>query len=178
MGDDSTGSLQKLSDDRENLKEYEENGLVKARETENGTADYRESDLQNIVRVRFLIDAGMNLEEIRHFLELKEDRDAGYSVVKGEYLVWYSKNVTFENCRIIGTQPLCYCKNLRLINCEMFDTDLCFEKSEVEAVITTEVLSIKNPLPGCIYVPGVGEIIRDDVQSHGEIIIRKQCCCA
>lgn len=60
------------------LKEYEENGLVKARETENGTADYRESDLQNIVRVRFLIDAGMNLEEIRHFLELQEDRNAGW----------------------------------------------------------------------------------------------------
>lgn len=100
------------------------------------------------------------------------------SVVKGEYLAWYSKNVTFENCRIIGTQPLCYCKKLRLINCEMFDTDLCFEKSEVEAVITTEVLSIKNPLSGCICVPGVGEIIRDDLQSHGEIIIQKQGCCA
>ena len=31
------------------------------------------------------------------------------SVVKGEYLAWYSESVTFENCRIIGTQPLCYC---------------------------------------------------------------------
>ena len=32
------------------------------------------------------------------------------SVVKGEYLAWYCENVTFERCRIIGTQPLCYCQ--------------------------------------------------------------------
>ena len=32
------------------------------------------------------------------------------SVIKGEYLAWYCEDVTFENCTIIGTQPLCYCK--------------------------------------------------------------------
>lgn len=32
------------------------------------------------------------------------------SVVKGEYLGWYAENLTFIRCRIIGTQPLCYCK--------------------------------------------------------------------
>ena len=32
----------------------------------------------------------------------------------------------------------------------MVDTDLAFEKSEVEAVITTRVDSIKNPLSGHI----------------------------
>ena len=68
------------------------------------------------------------------------------SVVKGEYLAWYSENVTFENCAIIGTQPLCYCKGLKLIGCRMIDTDLAFERSEVEATITTPVASIKNPL--------------------------------
>ena len=36
------------------------------------------------------------------------------SIVKGEYLAWYCENVTFENCTIIGTQPLCYCKGLKL----------------------------------------------------------------
>ena len=92
------------------------------------------------------------------------------SVVKGEYLAWYCENVTFENCKIIGTQPLCYCKNLRLVNCEMTDTDLCFEKSEVEATITSPVISIKNPLSGHIHVPCVSEIIRDDDNSKGEII--------
>lgn len=98
-------------------------------------------------------------------------------VVKGEYLAWYCENVTFENCKIIGTQPLCYCKGLKLINCEMIDTDLCFEKSDVEATVTTPVISIKNPLSGHIYVPCVNEIIRDDENSRGEIITKK-CCCA
>lgn len=92
------------------------------------------------------------------------------SVVKGEYLAWYCENVTFENCKIIGTQPLCYCKGLKLIHCEMEDTDLCFEKSEVEASITTPVISIKNPLSGRISVPSVGEVIRDDSQSKGEVV--------
>ncbi len=105
------------------------------------------------------------------------------SVVKGEYLAWYCENVTFENCRIIGTQPLCYCKNLKLINCEMVDTDLSFERSDVEATITTPVVSIKNPLSGHIYVPCVGEIIRDNTigdgrESQAEIVEQKQCCCA
>lgn len=94
------------------------------------------------------------------------------SVVKGEYLGWYSDGLTLENCKIIGTQPLCYCRRLRLIDCEMMDTDLCFEKSEVEAVITTPVVSIKNPKSGRICVPSVEEIIRDDEESLAEI------CCA
>lgn len=92
------------------------------------------------------------------------------SVVKGEYLAWYCENVTFENCKIIGTQPFCYCKGLKLIDCEMEDADLCFEKSEVEASIITPVISIKNPLSGRISVPSVGEVIRDDNQSKGEVV--------
>ncbi len=93
------------------------------------------------------------------------------SVVKGEYLAWYCENVTFENCKIIGTQPLCYCKGLKLIDCEMIDCDLAFERSEVQASITSEVISIKNPLCGIITVPAVGEIIRDIPQAKGEIIV-------
>ena len=95
------------------------------------------------------------------------------SIVKGEYLAWYCENVTFENCKIIGTQPLCYCKNLKLINCEMEEADLCFEKSEVEANLLTAVISIKNPAAGRICAPAVGEIIMDDVDAHGEILIKK-----
>ena len=85
--------------------------------------------------------------------------------VKGEYLGWYCENVTFENCVISGTQPLCYCKGLRLINCEMHGADLSFEKSEVEATVTTPVISVKNPSRGHIALPGVGEIIRTDPDS-------------
>ncbi len=94
------------------------------------------------------------------------------STVIGEYLAWYCENVTFENCRIIGTQPLCYCKGLRLINCEMHDTDLCFERSEVNATVTTHIVSVKNPLSGCVCAPSVGEVIRDIEGAHGKV-----CCC-
>ena len=92
--------------------------------------------------------------------------------VKGEYLAWYCKNVTFENCSISGTQPFCYCKGLKLINCGMTDTDLAFERSDAEAYITTPVISIKNPYSGVISVPSAGEIIRDDENAKGEVIIR------
>ncbi len=91
------------------------------------------------------------------------------SVIRGEYLAWYSNGLTLDHCKIIGTQPLCYCKNLTLIDCEMIDCDLAFEKSQVEATVTTPVLSIKNPLSGSILVPSVGEIIRDDPNSRGVI---------
>ena len=92
------------------------------------------------------------------------------SVIKGEYLAWYCENVTFENCTIIGTQPLCYCKNLKLINCKMLDADLAFEKSEVEATIDSDMISIKNPKAGTIRVQGVGEIIMDDKDAKGQIV--------
>ena len=91
------------------------------------------------------------------------------SIVKGEYLAWYSENLTLENCTIIGTQPLCYCKGLKLINCEMKDADLAFERSEVEATITSEVISIKNAYSGSISVRSVGEIIKSDDRFKCEI---------
>lgn len=92
------------------------------------------------------------------------------SDVKGEYLAWYCENVTFERCRITGTQPLCYCKNLRLTDCEMTDTDLCFERSEVNAAVTTPIISVKNPLSGRICAPSVGEVIRDIGAAKGEVV--------
>ena len=92
--------------------------------------------------------------------------------VKGEYLAWYCENVTFEHCVIIGTQPLCYCKNLTLIDCEMHECDLAFERSEVQATVTTPVLSIKNPLLGSIVVPKVGEIIMDLPGALGKIEVK------
>lgn len=103
-------------------------------------------------------------------------------VVRGEYLAWYCQNVTFENCTIIGTQPLCYCKGLRLVNCKMEDTDLAFEKSDVEATILTPVVSIKNPYSGHISVPAIGKLIRDDENAKCEVTVAaasvrcKNCC--
>lgn len=93
------------------------------------------------------------------------------SVIKGEYLAWYCENVTFENCTLIGTQPLCYCKGLKLIDCRMENTDLCFEKSDVETTVTTKVVSIKNPRSGRICVPSLGKLIIDDPEAMGEVVI-------
>ena len=95
------------------------------------------------------------------------------SIVKGEYLAWYCENVTFENCTIVGTQPLCYCKGLKLIGCHMVDCDLAFEKSDVEADILSDVMSIKNPRKGCINVESVGEIIMDDPEAEGKINVSR-----
>jgi len=92
------------------------------------------------------------------------------SVLKGEYLAWYADGLTLVNCRIEGTQPFCYCKNLRLVDCEMVRTDLAFEKSEVEATVTTPIDSVKNPASGVIRAPAVGELILDDENARGTVL--------
>lgn len=82
------------------------------------------------------------------------------SVVRGEYLGWYSENVTFIRCKIIGTQPLCYCKGLVLEDCTMEETDLSFERSEVKASVVGSILSVKNPLSGSIVADRIDELIQ------------------
>lgn len=84
------------------------------------------------------------------------------SIVKGEYLGWFSEGLTLINCHISGTQPLCYCKGLKLINCTMEDTDLSFEYSEVEAEISGNIISVKNPKSGYIHADSIGDIILED----------------
>ena len=95
-------------------------------------------------------------------------------MVKGEYLAWFSEGLTLINCKIIGTQPLCYCKNLTLVNCTMEETDLAFEYSEVEADIRGNVLSVKNPKAGTITADSVGEIIMEDavMECTGTVVVR------
>lgn len=84
------------------------------------------------------------------------------STVKGEYLGWFSEGLTLVNCHIIGTQPLCYCKDLKLISCTMEDTDLSFEYSEVEADIIGNIVSVKNPKSGYVRADSIGEIVSED----------------
>lgn len=93
------------------------------------------------------------------------------SVIKGEYFAWYSDNLTLENCTVIGTQPFCYCTDLKLVNCTLIDADLAFEKSYVQAEIISPVISIKNPRAGVIAVPKVEELIFDDPDAKGEVVI-------
>lgn len=84
------------------------------------------------------------------------------SELHGEYLGWHSRGLTLINCHITGTQPLCYVRDLKLINCTFGDdADLAFEESVLDAEIASPVVSIKNPTSGRIVVPSVGEIIID-----------------
>ena len=85
------------------------------------------------------------------------------SYICGEYIGWNSENVTLENCTIESNQGFCYMKNVVLKNCRLLNTALAFEYvSDVDAEITTKVISIKNPISGRITAAGVEEIIFDD----------------
>ncbi len=97
------------------------------------------------------------------------------SIVKGEYLGWFSDGLTLIDCKIIGTQPLCYCTDLKLVNCTMEDTDLAFEYSDVEADIRGHIISVKNPKSGSITADSVGEIITEDpvMECTGKVVIRE-----
>ncbi len=90
------------------------------------------------------------------------------SVVKGEYLAWYSANLRLVRCKIIGTQPLCYCKGLVLEDCTMEACDLSFENSDVVATVNGAIDSVKNPVNGSITADAIGEIILDEHKWPGE----------
>lgn len=92
-----------------------------------------------------------------------EDVTVYDSVLDGEYLGWHSRRLRLVNCRISGTQPLCYAHDLVMENCTMDeDADLAFECSTLQATIASPVRSVKNPRSGRIEAPGYGEIILDE----------------
>ena len=85
------------------------------------------------------------------------------SVINGEFLGWYAKDLRLVRCHIGGTQPLCYCENLILEDCTFeADADLAFEYSSVQATIKGHIVSIKNPTSGRIEAGSIGEIILDE----------------
>ena len=85
------------------------------------------------------------------------------SEINGEYLGWHSRRLRLVRCRISGTQPLCYCRDLVMEDCVFDpDCDLAFEDSEVKATLLSPVTSIKNPLSGYVKCPAVGELIVDE----------------
>lgn len=96
------------------------------------------------------------------------------SVIEGEYLAWYSKDLTLINCKIIGTQPLCYCENLKLINCEMINCDLAFEYSDVQADVTGNLISIKNPTSGKIVYDTCDLIILENSKYPLNAVLEKR----
>lgn len=84
------------------------------------------------------------------------------ATVIGEYLGWNSKNLTFVNCTIESNQGLCYMDGVKLVNCKLLNTDLAFEFSTVDAEVTTEIDSVKNPIAGRIAAKSIKEIILDE----------------
>lgn len=117
----------------------------------------------------YAFDGGKNIEIRNSKLDSKdsfwncENVTVIDSIIVGEYLGWNSKNLTFINCTIQSHQGMCYIDGLKMINCKLLNTDLCFEFCHnVEADITTHIDSIKNPYDGHIKAKSVGEIILDD----------------
>ena len=85
------------------------------------------------------------------------------SVINGEFLGWYARNLRLIRCHIGGTQPLCYCENLMLEDCTFEpDADLAFEYSSVQATVRGHIPSVKNPRSGFVRAGSIGAIILDE----------------
>ena len=85
------------------------------------------------------------------------------SKIIGEYFGWNSKNMTLINCEISSLQALCYIDGLKMINCKLLDSTLCFEYCKnIDATIVDSVVSIKNPTSGVIRAKDVKELIVDE----------------
>ena len=80
--------------------------------------------------------------------------------INGEYLGWNSKNITFINCEISSLQGLCYIDGLKMINCKLTDSSLCFEYCErINADIVDDIVSVINPTSGVIRARSIKELI-------------------
>ena len=84
------------------------------------------------------------------------------SYISGEYIGWNSKNVTLVNCLVESLQGFCYMDNVVLKNCKLINTTLAFEYSTVDAVIASDIDSVKNPTSGKIVCKRIKELIHDD----------------
>ena len=85
------------------------------------------------------------------------------SIIVGEYLGWNSKNVTFINCTIDSTQGMCYMDGIKMVNCKLLNTNLCFELcSNIDVEVTSSIDSVKNPISGRIKAKCIKELILDE----------------
>ena len=57
----------------QNLRVYERRGLVSPERTYGGTRRYSDADVERLVRIRELLDAGLNLAGVDKVLELEEE---------------------------------------------------------------------------------------------------------
>ena len=85
------------------------------------------------------------------------------SVIIGEYFGWNSKNLTLINCTIDSNQGMCYIDGIKMINCKLLNTDLSFELCKnIDAIINSNIESVKNPINGRIEANNIKEIILDE----------------
>lgn len=145
------------------LKDVQVNGNYFGKDSENITADNL-----NVVG-NYVFDGAKNIEVHNSTFVSKdafwncENVTVYDSKISGEYLAWNTKNLTLINCTIESDQGLCYIDGLKMVNCKVLRTDLAFEYcSNIDADITTNVMSIKNPISGTIKVDSVDNIIFDD----------------
>ncbi|MDE6623890.1 MAG: DUF3737 family protein [Alistipes sp.] len=104
-----------------------------------------------------------------------EDVTVYDSELTGEYLGWHSKRLRLVNCRISGTQPLCYAADLVLENCTMADDcDLAFENATVRATVNGPIRSVKNPRSGSITAGDFGQIILDEhIKAPADCVLKR-----
>ncbi len=81
------------------------------------------------------------------------------SFITGEYLGWNAKNLTLVNCVIESLQGMCYVDNLVMKDCKLFNTNLAFEYSTVDADVTGDIISVLNPKSGIIKAEHIKELI-------------------
>ena len=81
------------------------------------------------------------------------------SFISGEYLGWNAKNLTLVNCTVESLQGLCYIENLKMENCRLLNTTLCFEYSTVQADIIGRIDSVLNPSGGRITADKIDTLI-------------------
>ena len=97
------------------------------------------------------------------------------SYIQGEYIGWNSKNITFVNCTLESLQGLCYINNLKMINCKLINTTLCFEYSTLDVDIDSSIDSVINPKEGKIVAKHIDKLIleNDKIDPSKTIIICK-----
>ena len=137
----------------------------------NARGDYFGMGAENVYAENFTLDGNYAFDgakniEIRNAKLISKDsfwnceNAVVYdSVIIGEYIGWNSKNLTFINCTVESNQGFCYIENLKLENCKLLNTDLAFEFSTVNATVTTEIDSVKNPISGRIEAKAIKELI-------------------
>jgi len=116
------------------------NGQLRDLKMENGTYAFLRAEKLTINQLRlngkYAFQYAKDIEIHEAVLDTKdafwesENCTVYDSDIKSEYLGWYSRNLRLVRCRISGTQPLCYCKNLIMEDCVLApDADRAFEKS-------------------------------------------------